>query len=117
MIMKENENLKFNEEKLFNSESLQQYDEEGQKYFLGYLFRKGYKFQIIDKEIIFIDITSEKKVNEIIEHYNNDVRIDNLNVKREAIRAIRVMGTEEYSKSIEKKLRELKKRENEKRER
>lgn len=117
MFMKENESLKYNEEKLFNSESLQQYDAEGQKYFLGYLFRKGYKFQIKEKEIIFTDITSEKKVNEMIEHYNNDVRIDNLNVKREAIRAIRVMGTEEYSKTIEKKLRELKKRENEKRER
>ena len=115
--MKENETLKYNEDKLFNSENLQQYDEEGQKYFLGYLLRKGYKFEIREKEIIFTDITSEKKVNEMIEHYNNDSKIDNLNTKREAVRAIRVMGTEEYSKTIEKKLRDLKKRENEKRER
>ena len=115
--MKENEALKYHESQQFNSENLKQYDTEGQKYFLGYLLRKGYKFQIREKEIIFTDISSEKKVNEMIEHYNNDSRIDNLNIKREAVRAIRVMGTEEYSKTIEKKLRDLKKRENEKRDR
>ena len=38
--MNEVESLKFNDKELFNYKSLQQYDEEGQKLFLGYLIIK-----------------------------------------------------------------------------
>ena len=36
--MEKMKHLKFTRENLFNSETLQQYDEEGQKIFLSYMF-------------------------------------------------------------------------------
>lgn len=115
--MKENETLKYHESKQFNSENLKQYDTEGQKYFLGYLLRKGYDFNIKNGEIEFKDITSENKVKKVIEKYNNESMIENLNIKKQSVRAIRVMGIEEYSQTIEKKLRSLKRKEKELKER
>ena len=41
-----NEQLKYNKENLFNSPILQQYDSEGQRYFLSYLLKKNYDFEI-----------------------------------------------------------------------
>lgn len=109
--MKENETLKYFQEGMFNSDNLKAYDTEGQKYFLGYLFRKGYNFTIKDGEIEFKDIKCEDKVKEVIEKYNRESLIENLNIKRQSVRAIRVMGIEEYSQTIEKKLRNMKERE------
>lgn len=43
--------------------------------------------------------------------------IENLNIKKQSVRAIRVMGIEEYSQTIEKKLRSLKRKEKELKER
>ena len=59
------------------------------------------------------DYVSEK-VKEMIEHYNNDSRIDNLNVKRQCIREARAIGLEEYSQMVDKKLRSLNQKEREK---
>lgn len=108
--MKENETLKYFQERMFNSDNLKAYDTEGQKYFLGYLFRKGYSFTIKDGEIEFKDIKGEDKVKEVIEKYNRESLIENLNIKRQSVRAIRVMGIEEYSQTIEKKLISMKER-------
>ena len=36
--------------------------------------------------------------------------IENLNIKKQSVRAIRVMGIEEYSQTIEKKVKEFKKK-------
>ena len=105
--MKDNQILEYHEKKQFNSENLQQYDNEGQKYFLGYLLRKGYNWEIKESKIIFKDITSEEKVKEMIEHYNNDSRIDTLNIKRQCIREARAVGLEEYSQMVDKKLKSL----------
>lgn len=115
--MRENEILKYHKSQQFNSENLKQYDTEGQKYFLGYLLRKGYDFNIKNGEIEFKDITSENKVKEVIEKYNNESMIENINIKKQSVRAIRVMGIEEYSQTIEKKLRSLKRKEKELKER
>lgn len=98
---------------MFNSDSLNPYDIEGVRYFLGYLFRKGYDFTIKDGEIEFKDIKSEDKVKEIIEKYNNESMIENLNIKKQALRRIKVMGVEEYSQLLEKSLRSLKIKEEE----
>lgn len=105
--MKENETLKYDEKKQFNSKILQQYDAEGQRYFLGYLLRKGYKLAIKESEIIFTDISLEDKVKEVIERYNNETKIENLNIKRQCIRETREIGLEAYSKMIDNKLRKL----------
>lgn len=107
--MKNNEALKYEQEKLFNSENLQQYDEEGQKYFLSYLLRKGYNLEIKDSAIIFVDISSEDKIRDIIKQYNNEVMRENLKTKMEAIRDITVIGMEDYRKFLEKKMKELEK--------
>lgn len=115
--MKDNQVLEYHEKQQFNSENLQQYDNEGQRYFLAYLLRKGYNLEIKESKIIFKDITSEEKVKEMIEHYNNDSRIDNLNVKRQSIREARAIGLEEYSQMVDKKLRNLNQKEREKTER
>ena len=53
----------------------------------------------------------------MIEHYNNESRIDNLNVKRQSIREARAIGLEEYSQMVDKKLRSLNQKEREKTER
>ena len=53
----------------------------------------------------------------MIEHYNNESKIDNLNVKKQGIREARAIGLEEYSQMVEKKLRSLNQKEREKMER
>ena len=45
-MMKDNQTLEYHEKQQFNSENLQQYDNEGQRYFLAYLLRKGYNLEI-----------------------------------------------------------------------
>ena len=115
--MKDNQILEYHEKKQFNSENLQQYDNEEQKYFLSYLLRKGYNWEIKESKIIFKDITSEEKVKEMIEHYNNDSRIDTLNIKRQCIREARAVGLEEYSQMVDKKLKSLTQKEKDRTER
>lgn len=115
--MKDNQTLEYHEKQQFNSENLQQYDNEGQRYFLAYLLKKGYNLEIKESKIIFKDITSEEKIKEVIEHYNNESRIENLNIKRQGIREARAIGLETYSQMIDKKLRSLNQKKNERTER
>lgn len=105
--MKENDVLKYSQNGKFNSENLTQYDIEGQKYFLSYLLKKGYKFNIKNGQIEFKEIASENKVKDIIDKYNNDSMIENLNIKRQSLAQIRMMGVEEYSRVLERKLKRL----------
>ena len=109
--MKDNEVLKYFQNGMFNSDNLKAYDAEGQKYFLSYLLKKGYDFTIKDGEIEFKIIKSEENVKELIEKYNRESMIENLNIKKQSINAIRVMGVEEYSQTIERKLRNLREKE------
>lgn len=44
--------LKFDESNLFNNNILHQYDEDGQKGFLGYLLRDN-RWQITENKIVF----------------------------------------------------------------
>ena len=115
--MKDNQTLEYHEKQQFNSENLQQYDNEGQRYFLAYLLKKGYNLEIKESKIIFKDITSEEKIKEVIEHYNNESRIENLNIKRQGIREARAIVLETYSQMIDKKLRSLNQKKNERTER
>lgn len=108
--MKENETLKYHESKQFNSENLKQYDTEGQKYFLGYLLRKGYDFNIKNGEIEFKDITSENKVKEVIEKYNNESMIENLNIKKAICKSNQSNGNRRIQSNNRKKVKEFKKK-------
>ena len=60
-----------------------------------------------------------KRLNdkEMIEHYNNDSRIDTLNIKRQCIREARAVGLEEYSQMVDKKLKSLTQKEKDRTER
>lgn len=115
--MKDNQTLEYHEKQQFNSENLQQYDNEGQRYFFGLFIKKGYNLEIKESKIIFKYITSEEKIKEVIEHYNNESRIENLNIKRQGIREARAMGLETYSQMVDKKLRSLNQKKNERKER
>ena len=80
--MEKMKHLKFTRENLFNSETLQQYDEEGQKIFLSYMLYKGYDFEIKKNEIIFTGIVSEKQVESVIKRYNKESQISDLKNKK-----------------------------------
>lgn len=105
--MKEGEFLKYNEEKLFNSEYLKQYDSEGQRYFLAYLLKENYSLQIRNNEIIFTDISSEDMVSRIAKKYDNDTKKQVLKTKMEAVRDIEIIGITDYTKSLNKQMKEL----------
>ncbi len=105
--MKEGECLKYNKEKLFNSEYLKQYDSEGQRYFLAYLLKENYNLKIRSNEIIFTDILSEDMVSRIAKKYDNDARKQVLRAKIEATREIERMGIIDYTISLKKQMKEL----------
>lgn len=109
--MKSGELLKYDNKKAFNSEILQQYDSEGQSYFLSYLIKKGYNLEIKGSVIIFRDILSEQDIERIIEEYNNDTKKQILRTKLETIKAIEIMGIAECKKSINKQINEIRKEE------
>lgn len=103
--MEKMKHLKFTRENLFNSETLQQYDEEGQKIFLSYMLYKGYDFEIKKNEIIFTGIVSEKQVESVIKRYNKESRISDLKNKKYIADEIENVGVNEYKRNIDKKLK------------
>lgn len=72
--MKDNQVLEYHEKQQFSSESLQQYDNEGQRYFLAYLLRKGYNLEIKESKIIFVFDNSIKIV------YNEYTNKENMQI-------------------------------------
>lgn len=103
--MEKMKHLKFTRENLFNSETLQQYDEEGQKIFLSYMLYKGYDFEIKKNEIIFTGIVSEKQVESVIKRYNKESQISDLKNKKYNADEIENVGVNEYKRNIDKKLK------------
>ena len=103
--MEKMKHLKFTRENLFNSETLQQYDEEGQKIFLSYMLYKGYDFEIKKNEIIFTGIVSEKQVESVIKRYNKESQISDLKNKKYIADEIENVGVNEYKRNIDKKLK------------
>ena len=103
--MEKMKHLKFTRENLFNSETLQQYDEEGQKIFLSYMLYKGYDFEIKKNEIIFTGIVSEKQVESVIKRYNKESQSSDLKNKKYIADEIENVGVNEYKRNIDKKLK------------
>ncbi len=60
--MEKMKHLKFTRENLFNSETLQQYDEEGQKIFLSYMLYKGYDFEIKKMKLYLLELYLKNKL-------------------------------------------------------
>ena len=100
--MEKMKHLKFTRENLFNSETLQQYDEE---IFLSYMLYKGYDFEIKKNEIIFTGIVSEKQVESVIKRYNKESQISDLKNKKYIADEIENVGVNEYKRNIDKKLK------------
>lgn len=103
--MEKMKHLKFTRENLFNSATLQQYDEEGQKIFLSYMLYKGYDFEIKKNEIIFTGIVSEKQIESVIKRYNKESQISDLKNKKYIADEIENVGVNEYKRNIDKKLK------------
>ena len=105
-----NEQLKYNKENLFNSPILQQYDSEGQRYFLSYLLKKNYDFEIKSGHIIFTNITSEIQIKNMLEEYNYETQKENIKTKIEATKQVMIFGAEGYNQRLKQRLKILKKK-------
>ena len=106
--MEEQYVLRFDTKGFFNSPRLQQYDEDGQKVFLGYLM-KNEKMEIKNNSIVFPDITTEDKIEEKIKAYNVDTRKFIIKNKLQAFFVANIVGSETYQKDLEKEFNELNK--------
>ncbi len=105
--MDNKEVLKFNENNLFNSNLMKQYDQEGQRFFLSYLLKKGYKFKIKDNNIEFIDISSEDKIQKVINEYNNETRKNIREIELDAINRAEIIGIDAYRKQLELEIEKI----------
>lgn len=104
--MKEN-NLTYDEKELFNSEILQQYDNDGQRGFLGYLIRHE-KWTIEGGEIIFPDVKSEEIIQKLLKDYDTDVKKSNLQIMKQDLRNVSVFGLASLEHTIERIEKEIK---------
>ena len=89
--MKEEIILKFDEKNLFNKDILHQYDEDGQKGFLGYLLRKN-SWRISNNQIVFPDIKSNEKIKNLLKDYDTDIKKNNLIIKKDTLDKVMVLG-------------------------
>ena len=60
--MEKMKHLKFTRENLFNSETLQQYDEEGQKIFLSYMLYKGMILKLRKMKLYLLELYLKNKL-------------------------------------------------------
>ena len=104
--------LKFDENNLFNSEILQQYDRDGQLGLMGYLLRNE-KWEIVDNQIVFPEIQTEEKIQKSIEKYNLNVKKSLLQAKREVINLVFVLGYAETKTRLDKERDEIESKEKE----
>lgn len=104
--MQENETLKFNEKDLFNNQILQQYNKDGQLGFLGYLLRHK-QWKISEKNIEFIDISSENQIEKLLKEYSTAVRKYNIKEQKYAVERANFIGNENYIQTLNKRLESL----------
>lgn len=102
--------LKFDDKELFNNKILHQYDEDGQKGFLGYLLR--YKqWTISSNKIIFPDINSKQKIEKLLVEYNTEIIKENIIVRKQLLMDVSVFGVKKLERMIEEESKEIEKRE------
>lgn len=98
--------LEFKTETLFNSKRLQQYDEEGQRYFLGYILRVE-EWQIKDNKIVFPNIVDERQIERLITRNEAELKRINLATKKEALETISIVGFLKYQDILEEERKEI----------
>lgn len=80
--------LKFNDKELFSNKILHQYDEDGQKGFLGFLLR--YKqWEIVNNNIIFPNIKTQQEIVNLLGEYEYDEKIQYTKIRQQAIRNVK----------------------------
>lgn len=108
--MEQEKILKFDNKELFNNEILHQYDEDGQKGFLGYLLR--YKqWTISSNKIIFPNINSKEKIEKLLVEYNTEIMKNNIIVKKQVLMDVSVFGVKRLEQMIKEESKEIEKRE------
>ena len=68
--MEEKKELKFDVKRLFNYEKLHEYDEDGQKGFLGYLIREE-QWKIENDRIVFPNIVNVEQIKNLLDKFEN----------------------------------------------
>lgn len=104
--MVEKKELKFDVEQLFNYEKLHEYDEDGQKGFLGYLIREE-QWKIENDSIVFPNIVNVEQIENLLDKFNDTILRANLIVKQSVINQIYLYGTEEFRKQLDKQIEEI----------
>ena len=107
--MEKMKHLKFTRENLFNSETLQQYDEEGQKFFLAYLMLSE-EWHIENNTIVFKDLTSYN-IDRKLQEYNDYCKKEMLRHQKQILDYVKITSVDFCERSIEKQLEEIKERE------
>lgn len=98
--------LSFDEKELFNNKLTQQYDEDGQKGFLGYLLR--YKqWKLNENKIVFPDVKTNEQVNELLKEYNRETLKDYLKIQRGILDKVAIFGVTNLEQMIKKKYAEI----------
>lgn len=100
--------LKFDDKNLFNIELLQQYDNDGQRGFLGYLLR--YKKWEIDKnKIVFPDIKSSEEIQKALSEYNIEIKKDNFRIKNAMLEKVSIFGLARCEQMLKSEQKEIEK--------
>ncbi len=107
--MEEKKELKFNVEQLFNYAKLHEYDEDGQKGFLGTLIREE-QWKIENNSIVFPNIVNEEQIENLLNKFNDSILRANLVIKQGVINQIYLYGAEEFRKQLDKQIEEIDKK-------
>ena len=99
--MEKMKHLKFTRENLFNSETLQQYDEEGQKIILSYMLYKGMILKLRKMKLYLLELYLKNKIESVIKRYNKESQISDLKNKKYIADEIENVGVNEYKRNIE----------------
>lgn len=107
--MIDNENfLTFDDNNLFNSKLLHQYDEDGQKGFLGFLLR--YKNWKIDKnKIVFPDIKNQRHIKSILKEYDLDIKKFSYQIQKQTLNDVSVFGLDRIEQNLKNEYKEIQK--------
>ena len=87
----QNSILRYDEINLFNNDIIKQYDNDGQKGFLGYLLRYK-KWKVVGNEIVFPDIKNNIQIKKLLKEYNLDSQKYCNQIQRRTLQDVSIFG-------------------------